>query len=182
MWWHCFACSRGRKWIGCHTNEYANIFSVDLQYQNENVCVGILTHTNITYQWHSREKDLFFCHRRAEGLLVFHGFTSMHTKMWTHNYWGQDGLNYLGGGRLGEHKCNTNNLSNWYLFKNTLHTHTYIYIYTYSIQICLSIFAARLGSSVVLSTGDPCGQRLPTFRSDVVEPCQRLLAPGAPKK
>ena len=99
-----------------HTNEYANIFSVDLhpgrlhgtwkwwfgrwfslsvgwflgsmlifwgvQYQNENVCVGILTHTNITYQWHSREKDLFFCHRRAEGLLVFHGFTSMHTKMW----------------------------------------------------------------------------------------------------
>lgn len=35
---------------------------------------------------------------------------------------------------------------------------------------------------MVLSTGDPCGQRLPTFCSEVVEPCQRLLAPGARRK
>lgn len=64
--------------------------------------------------------------------------------MWIHIYGGQDGLNYIGGGRLGEHKCSTNNLSNWYLLFNTLHIYIYIYIYAYSIQICLSIFAARL--------------------------------------
>ena len=114
-----------------HTNEYANIFSVDLYTVPKWKCVcryiNPYKYNLLMALERERERDLFFCHRRAEGLLVFHGFTSMHIKMWIHIYGGQDGLNYLGGGRLGEHKCNTNNLSNWYLFNNTLHTHTHIY-------------------------------------------------------
>lgn len=104
---HIFSGFTGPKWI-CVCRSYEYNLSMALQ----------------------RERFIFLS-SEGRGSAIFPRLPSLHIKMWIHIYGGQDGLNYIGGGGLGEHKCNTNN---WAININSIHyTNKYIYIYIFHI-------------------------------------------------